>query len=72
MPLDARLPRAVPIDVDLGGVDEFHRVLLLAIAGSDGDRCAADPVGLAAGATVSDLVQRWPYAAIRLVTVSPR
>jgi hypothetical protein len=72
VPLAARLPRAVPIDVDLSGVSQFHRVLLLAIAGSTGDQCTTDPVALPGGATVSDLVQRWPYAAMRLVTVSPR
>jgi hypothetical protein len=70
--LDARLPRAVPIDIDLGLVDAQHRVLLLGMAASAGDRCATDPVALPAGATVSDLVQRWPYAAIRLVSVTPR
>jgi hypothetical protein len=70
--LDARLPRAVPIDVNLSEVDDHHRVLLVGIAASAGDRCAADPVGLPAGATVSDLAQRWPYAALRLVSVTPR
>ncbi len=72
VPLQARMPRAVPIDVDLTGLARFTRVLLLAIAGSSVDECSAAPVAMPAGATVSDLVQRWPYAAMRLVTVSPR
>ena len=72
VPLDARLPRAVPIDVDLATVPRFHRVLLLAVGGSTTDPCSAAPVGMPAGPTVVDLVQRWPYAALRMVTVSPR
>jgi hypothetical protein len=70
--LDARLPRAVSIDVDLSGVPANHFVLFLAIAGSSVDPCTAPPVGLPAGATVSDLARRWPYAALRLVRVAPR
>ncbi len=70
--LDARLPRAVPIDVDLSAVPRFHRVLLLAVGGTTADPCGAAPVGLPASPTVSDLVQRWPHAAMRMVTVSPR
>lgn len=70
--LEARLPRAVSIDVDLTAVPRFHRVLLLAVGGSVTDPCGAAPVGLPANPTVSDLVLRWPYAAMRMVTVSPR
>jgi len=72
VPLDARLPRAVPIDVDLSAVPRFHRVLLLGVGGSAADPCGTAPVGLPANPTVTDLVQRWPYAALRMVTVSPR
>lgn len=72
VPLEARLPRAVPIDVDLTGLARFARVLFLGIGGSGTDPCTAAPVGMPAGATVSDLVRRWPHAAMRLVTVSPR
>jgi hypothetical protein len=72
--LDARLPRAVPIDVDLTGVPTNHRVLFLAIAGSVPDQCAAStiPDPLPATATVQDLARAWPYAALRLVMVNPR
>ena len=74
LPLDARLPRAVPIDVDLSGIPPFHRVLFVGIAASTPDRCVANPGPdpLPANLTVQDLVVRWPYAAMRLVTVSPR
>jgi hypothetical protein len=71
--LDARLPRAVSIDVDLGAVAANHRVLFLAIAGSPVDPCTAVPVGLpGAGADVRDLVRSWPHAALRLARVNPR
>ncbi len=70
--LDARLPRAVSIDVDLTAVPTGHRVLLLAIAGSSADRCSAAATGLPANPTVSDLVRCWPHAALRMVQVNPR
>jgi hypothetical protein len=82
VPLDARMPRAVSLPVDLRtvAVPANDRVLFLAIAGSGTagvanpltDPCTAAPVGLPAAATVVDLVRRWPYAALRLVRVSPR
>jgi hypothetical protein len=68
--LDARLPRAVPIDVDLSGVTAGHRVLFLAISGSSLDAAVVPPVG--APATVRDLVRAWPYAACRAVRVVRR
>ena len=80
--LDARMPRAASLNVDLrtAVVPANHRVLFLAIAGSGTagvinalhDPCSVAPVGLAGNATVADLVRRWPYAALRLVRVSPR
>lgn len=70
--LDARMPRAVSVDVDLSGVAANHRVLFLAVVGSAVDPCTTPPVALPAAATVTDLVRRWPYAALRLVQVSPR
>ena len=70
--LDARLPRAVPIDVDLGAVPANNRVLFLAIGGSSVDPCTAPAVGLPANPTVVDLVRSWPYAALRMVRVSHR
>jgi hypothetical protein len=73
VPLDARLPRAVSIDVDLSAVPAGNRVLFLAIAGlSPADRCSAAPVGLPANPTVSDLARCWPHAALRMVQVNPR
>ena len=47
-------------------------MLFLAVVGSSPDPCASLPVGLVPNATVADLVQRWPYAALHLVQVSPR
>jgi len=70
--LDARLPRAVPIDVDLSAVPVNNRVLFLAIGGSSVDPCTAPPVGLPANPTVVDLVKCWPYAALRMVRVTRR
>lgn len=70
--LDARLPRAVSIDVDLSAVPTGNRVLLLAIAGSAVDRCSAAAVGLPVNPTVADLVRCWPHAALRMVQVNPR
>ena len=72
VPLDARMPRAVSIDVDLSAVTAGHRVLLVAVAGSSVDRCGTAPVGLPATPTIADLVGRWPYAAARLVRVIAR
>ncbi len=68
--LDARMPRAVPIDVDLSGVPSGHRVLFLAIVGSGTDAFTAAPVG--APTTASALVRAWPYAALRMVRAYPR
>ena len=70
--LDARLPRAVSIDVDLTAVPAGNRVLFLAIAGSAADRCSAAAVGLPANPTAADLTRCWPHAALRMVQVNPR
>jgi hypothetical protein len=72
--LDARMPRAVPVDLNLGPPDVTpgHSVLLVAVVGSDIDLCSAAPVGLPATPTAVDLARRWPYAAARLVKVSAR
>jgi hypothetical protein len=69
-PLDARLPRAVSIDVDLTAVPQGHRVLLLALVGSTADDPILPPTG--APVTVADLVQAWPHAALRIVRVTKR
>jgi hypothetical protein len=68
--LDARMPRAVPIDVDLSGVPSGHRVLFLAIVGSNTDPLGALPVGTLT--TASALVRAWPHAALRMVRAYPR
>jgi hypothetical protein len=68
--LDARMPRAIPIGLDLSAVPANNYVLLLAIAASSVDALSAAPLN--APATVVDLVRNWPYAALRLVHVVPR
>lgn len=70
--LDARLPRAVSVDVDLSGVDNSDFVLFLAIGGSTLDPCTTPAVGLPANPTVRDLARCWPHAALRLVRVGRR
>ena len=76
VPLNAALPRAVPIDVDLAdpdnGVSLGQFVLFLAIAGSTVDPCGEAPVGLPATPKPADLVRGWPYAALRLAKVTKR
>ncbi len=69
-PLDARLPRAVSVDVDLSGVTSGHRVLVLALVGSLADDPVTAPVG--APVSVADLVQAWPHAALRVLRVTTR
>lgn len=68
--LDARMPRSVPIDVDLSAVPNDHRVLFVALVGSSVD----PPTSAVAGAptTATDLVRAWPYAALRLIRVVAR
>jgi hypothetical protein len=72
VPLDARMPRAVPIDVDLSVVPDGESVLFLAITGSTADPCSVPPAGLPATPRPADLVRRWPYAALRLARVDAR
>jgi hypothetical protein len=68
--VDARLPRAIPIDVDLSGVSNGHHVLLLAIVGSTVDPFSVAPVGATANMTA--FVRAWPYGALRLIRVGNR
>jgi hypothetical protein len=68
--LDARMPRAVPINVDLSGFGNGRYVLLVAIVTSSQDFFTQAPV--APVVTVTDLVRNWPYAAARLVRVYRR
>ena len=74
VPLDARMPRAVAIDVDLTAVTAGQFVLFVAVAGSVGiDPCAQPPARPVAELTnVTELVRNWTYAAARLVQVFPR
>ncbi len=67
IPLAARMPRSVEIDIDLSGVANGRRVLLLALAGSTTDPFDA----AAAGPTdsVSNFVRNWPHAAARIISV---
>jgi hypothetical protein len=68
--LDARLPRAISVDVDLSGVTAGHFVMLLALVGSSVDAFAAPVVG--APADMGAFVRAWPYAAMRIVRVQVR
>jgi hypothetical protein len=65
--LDARLPRAVSIDVDLSGVTSGHRLMFLALVGSTVDDDIVAPAGVVN--SLSDLVRGWEPAAIRIVKV---
>ncbi len=77
VPLSARMPRAVPIPLDLsigngpGQVPFAHKfVLLIAVVGSSVDQFGAAPAG--ATDTPANLVRNWPHAAARLLNVSTR
>ena len=74
VPLDARMPRAVAIDIDLTARTAGHFVLFVAVAGSLGiDPCTQPPARPVADLTnVTELVRNWTYAAARLVQVFPR
>jgi hypothetical protein len=67
---DARLPRAVSVDVDFSAVPDGHRVIVLALVGSGAD----DPPGLPTGApvTVLDTVQNYRHLAARIVRMRSR
>ena len=68
--LDARLPKAIPVDIDLSAVPDWHRVLVVAIVGSSVDALTTAPT--AAVTDPASLVRQWPHAAMRLVQVVPR
>ena len=70
VPLAARMPRAVAINIDLSAVPNGHRVLLVAIGGSTADQFSAAPAGSLNG--VEGLVRHWPHAAARLISVCRR
>lgn len=67
VPLAARMPRAVSASIDLSGLPNGRRVLLLAIAGSTADQFTAVPTGPID--RVERFVRRWPHAAARLISV---
>jgi hypothetical protein len=75
--VDARMPRAVSIDVDLTAVPNKQQVLFLAFVGSIGAGEVFVPQTTATGAvvpptTVSELVRFCPYAAARIVHIENR
>ncbi len=68
--LDARMPRAVSIDVDLTTVTGGHHVMFVAVVGSSAnpsDAPAVPPIN-----TVPTLVRSWANSAARLVRVFTR
>jgi len=68
--LDAFMPRAVSIDVDLSTVSPGDHVLFVAVCGGSSETPPA-PAGLQNGvSTVADMVRAWPRAAMRLVQVT--
>ena len=75
--VDARMPRAVSIDVDLTAVPNKQQVLFLAFVGSIGAGEVFVPPTMSSGAvvpptTVAELVRFCPYAAARIVHIENR
>jgi hypothetical protein len=75
--VDARMPRAVSIDVDLTTAPNKQQVLFLAFVGSIGAGEVFVPPSMAPGAvvpptTVAELVRFCPYAAARIVHLEER
>ncbi len=75
--VDARMPRAVSIDVDLTAVPNQRQVLFLAFVGSLGAGEVFVPPTTTSGAvlpptTVAELVRFCPYAAARIVHLENR
>ncbi|BCJ75226.1 hypothetical protein CS0771_47700 [Catellatospora sp. IY07-71] len=71
--LSARMPRAVSIDVNLSTEPLNDFAVFLAVTFSSADQAAAAPSpALPAAGSVADLVQRWPYAAMRIVRLVDR
>jgi hypothetical protein len=64
--LDAFMPKAISVDVDLSAIPRGHHVMLMAICGGSAEVPPA-PVGLTATSTLGDMVRAWPRAAMRLV-----
>jgi hypothetical protein len=70
--LDAFMPRAVSIDLDLNLVHDGNHLLLLAVCGSSADVPPPLPGAMTGTATIGDLVRTWPRAALRLLKVTTR
>ncbi|MBV1856289.1 hypothetical protein [Catellatospora tritici] len=71
--LSARMPRAVSVDVNLTTERLYDYVMFVAVTFSPVDPATVAPFpALPAGGSVADLVQRWPYAAMRIVRVHDR
>jgi hypothetical protein len=70
VPLDARMPRAISVDVDLSAVPAGHFVMFVAVVGSSvnpSDAPAVPPIN-----TVPLLVRAWANSAARLIRVFTR
>jgi hypothetical protein len=72
VPLDARLPRAVAIDVDLSGCAPGRFVLLLAYVESTADDQPRAAPAAGTARSVTDLVRNWSSIAARLVSIESR
>jgi hypothetical protein len=69
VPLDARLPRAVAIDVDLSGQTPDDTVLFLAYVDSAADDQPRRPPSIESPKTLTDLIRSWPSLAARKVLI---
>ena len=77
VPVDARLPRGVSIDVDLSAPAIGPHVLFVAYVGSSVDDVPMAQPSMSTTAnvppaTISDLVTCWPYSAARVVSIANR
>ena len=75
--LDAFMPRAISVEVDLTTavgqalpMPVGAHVMFFAVCGSSAESPPPAPVGLVAASTIADLVVRWPRSALRLVQVA--
>jgi hypothetical protein len=78
--LDAFMPRAISVEVDLTtaigqatAMPVGTHVMFVAVCGSSAESPPPAPVGLVGASTIADLAVRWPRSALRLVqVVGPR
>ena len=67
--LDAFMPRAVSVELDLStGFSAGDHVLLMAVCGSS-KMTPVVPANITATSTVEDLVRAWPRAAMRMIQI---